>query len=409
MAGLLAVYRSKEDRVTAFIEECRKMKIPVLPPDVNASLLDFNIESTALPQAASNGKKKKDDIQGAIRFGLAAIKGVGEGIVEAIINEREENGPFIHIYEFCERMKPHGLNKTAVEALVKAGSMDAIDRNRRKLLEKVEAAMQFAETANRDRLAGQDSLFEGGDEGPQSQHYPPLPETEMYTRGEILAMEKEVMGIYVSDHPLRGLERLLKTSASHSCISIEEAPEGTFVKLAGVIANLRTIVTKNSGEKMASLVLEDFTGQATGIVFSKTYQKLKDVLGKDTVVQLTGYVMHRERGSERSIEIRVEDVKLLEPGLDLGPFAEGPPPKLARISFWRATMAQLSALKEIFDKYPGDYEVQIQILPEDSHAPIYPGKHIKPNDDFIAEVKAVVKADIEISDQDTSPFLSIVA
>src|SRR6185369_1243360 len=136
--------------------------------------------------------------------------------------------------------------------------------------------------------------------------------------------------IYVSDHPLRGLERLLKTSASHSCISIEETPEGTFVKLAGVIANLRTIVTKNTGEKMASLVLEDFTGQATGIVFSKTYQKLKDILGKDTVVQLTGYVMHRERGSERSIEIRVEDVKLLEPGLDLGPSAEGPPPKLAR-------------------------------------------------------------------------------
>lgn len=409
MAALLAVYRSKEDRVTAFIEECRKMKIRVLPPDVNESLLDFNIEQAPAP--SKNGKPDRDAraTSGAIRFGLAAIKGVGDGIVEAIISEREENGPFRHLYEFCERMKPHGLNKTAVEALVKSGAMDCIDSNRRKLVDKVEAAMSFAETANRDRLAGQDSLFEGGDDSPQSQHYPPLPETDLYGRSEILALEKEVMGIYVSDHPLRGLERVLKLNATHQCGQIEETPESTFVKLAGVIAALRTIVTKNTGEKMASLVLEDFTGQATGIVFSKTYQKLRDVLMKDTVVQITGYVMHRERNGERSIEIRVEDLKPLEPGLDLGPFADGPPPKLARISISRATVAQLAALREVLERHPGDYEVQLQILPEDSHPPIYPGRHIKPTDGFITEVKAIVRAEIEISDHDASPFLSIVA
>lgn len=413
MTALLAVYRSKEDRVTAFIEECRKLRIPVLQPDVNASLLDFNIErSTSQEGAGKNGKAKRsaDVTAGKIRFGLAAIKGVGEGIVEAIINERNENGPFIHLYEFCERMKPHGLNKTAVEALVKAGAMDCIDTNRRKLVEKVEAAMQFAETANRDRLAGQDSLFDGGEEGPQNQHYPVLPDAEMYTRNEILAMEKEVMGIYVSDHPLRGLERVLKLNATHSCGQIEETPESTFVKLAGVIAALRTIVTKNTGEKMASLVLEDFTGQATGIVFSKTYAKLKDLLAKDIVVQLTGYVMHRERGNEKSIEIRVEDVKPLEPGLDLGPFPEGPPPKLVRIGFYRATKAQLESLQTVLDRYPGDYEVQIQILPEDSHAPIYPGKHVKQCDAFIDDIKGVFRSvEIEFSDRDASPFLSIVA
>ncbi len=412
MAALLAVYRSKEDRVTAFIEECRKMRIRVLPPAINASKLDFCIEARGgagiqLASAASNGKNGTDS--GAIRFGLAAIKGVGEGIVEAIIAEREENGPFTHLYEFCERMKPLGLNKTAVEALAKAGSMDSIDPNRRKLVEKVEAAMQYAETANRDRLAGQDSLFGGPEDGPQSQQYPVLPDAEPYTRAEILAMEKEVMGIYVSDHPLRGLERILKLNSTHQCGQIEETPEGVFVKLAGVIAALRTIVTKNTGEKMASLVLEDFTGQATGIVFSKTYQKLREVLTKDSVVQITGYVMHRERANEKSIEVRVEDLKPLEPGLDLGPFAETPPPKLAQITLSRATPTQLSALREVLDRYPGDYEVQIQVLPEDSHAPFYPGKHIKPTDAFIEEVKAVVRADIEISDHDASPFLSVVA
>ncbi|HVT13049.1 MAG TPA: DNA polymerase III subunit alpha [Fimbriimonadaceae bacterium] len=411
MAALLAVYRSKEDRVTAFIEECRKLRIPVLQPDVNESLLDFNIERDAAEAPKTNGKAKRaSEAVGKIRFGLAAIKGVGEGIVEAIIKERAENGPFTHLYEFCERMKPHGLNKTAVEALVKAGAMDCIDTNRRKLVDKVEAAMQFAETANRDRLAGQDSLFGGGEEGPQYQHYPPLPEVETYSRSEILAMEKEVMGIYVSDHPLRGLERVLKLNATHSSGQIEETPEGTFVKLAGVIAAMRTIVTKNTGEKMASLILEDFTGQATGIVFSKTYAKIKDLLSKDTVVQLTGYVMHRERGSEKTIEVRVEDVKPLEPGLDLGPFPEGPPPKLVRVAFWRATKAQLEGLQAVLDRHPGDYEVQIQVLPEDSHAPIYPGKHVKQCDAFIDEVKEVFRnVEIEFSDRDASPFLSIVA
>ena len=405
MAALLAVYRSKEDRVTAFIEECRKLKIPVLQPDVNASQLDFTIEEQ------TNVAKKKEIHQGCIRFGLAAIKGVGEGIVEAIIREREENGPYKHLFEFCDRVKPFGINKTAVEALVKAGAMDSIDRNRRKLLDKVEAALQFADLANRDRLAGQDSLFGGeSDDTANHQHYPPLPEAEMFTRSEILSMEKEVMGIYVSDHPLRGLERVLKLNATHHCGGIEEIPESSFVKFAGVIAGLRTIVTKNTGEKMASLVIEDFTGQATAIVFSKTYAKLKDILAKDSVVQLTGYVMHRERGSEKSIEVRVEDVKPIDPGLDFGPLGpDGAPPKLARIELWRGTAAQLSDLKRIIEKFPGDYEVQIQIMPEDSFAPIYPGKHVNPSDEFVAEVKALMKADIEISDQLTAPNLSIVA
>lgn len=386
MAALLAVYRSKEDRVTAFIEECRKMKIRVLPPDVNESMLDFTIERD----------------KNAIRFGLAAIKGIGEGVVGEIVKERVANGPYSHLFEFCDRLKPHGLNKSAVEALVKAGALDAIDRNRRKLLDKVDAALQFADQANRDRLAGQDSLFGGGEGEAPALRYPPIPDADSYSRSEILALEKEVMGIYVSDHPLRGLERVLKLNSTHACGQIEETAEGSFVKLAGVIAGLRSMVTKNSGERMATLVLEDFTGQSGGIVFAKTYQKLRDVLVKDTVVQLTGYVMHRERGAEKTIEVRVEDVKPLEPGLDLGPLGEDAPAKLARVTLARATTAQLDLLVDILDRYPGDYEVQLQILPEDSHAPIYPGRHINPFGSFVAEIDAVFRkaAAIEVSDRD---------
>ncbi|MBC8065412.1 MAG: DNA polymerase III subunit alpha, partial [Chlorobia bacterium] len=171
MAALLAVYRSKEDRVIAFIEECRRKKIKVLPPDVNAPSVDFQIEHGT-----------------SIRFGLVAIKGVGESIVEAIIKERESAGSFRHLFEFTDRVKTAGLNKTALEALIKAGALDGIDPNRRKLLNVAEAALMFADSANKNRLAGQDSLFGGGKESESSAiSFPVLPDSEDNTRSERLA------------------------------------------------------------------------------------------------------------------------------------------------------------------------------------------------------------------------------
>ncbi|HWD38706.1 MAG TPA: DNA polymerase III subunit alpha, partial [Fimbriimonas sp.] len=137
MAALLSVYLSKEDRVTTCIEECRRLKIPVLQPDINKSQGGFVIE---------NGK--------AIRFGLLAIKGVGEGVTEGIIKDREENGPYLHLYEFAERTKQFGMNRTALEALIRAGALDTIEPNRKKLLNVADGALQFADLQNRSRLAG---------------------------------------------------------------------------------------------------------------------------------------------------------------------------------------------------------------------------------------------------------------
>ena len=365
MAALLAVYRSKEDRVIAFIEECRRKKIAVLPPDVNRSGVDFQIEDGT-----------------AIRFGLAAIKGVGEGIVAAIIAEREENGPYRHLFEFADRLKPAGLNKTALEALIKAGALDEIDTNRTKLLNVAEAALMFAENANRNRLAGQDSLFEGAESGQSSISYPVLPEANPESRADRLSMEKEVLGIYVSDHPLRGHESTLRNSATHTCEAIYELEDNTFVKLAGVIAGLRTIVTKSKGEKMATLILEDFSGQAGLIAFPATYAKLKDSLVKDTVVQISGFVMHREMRGEKSVEIRIEDVKPVQQTMAFdGPRvsnAQG----FVRITIKRATPTQLVQLKELIDSHPGSYEVSIEVLTEDSASPIELTQHVQPSPEF---------------------------
>lgn len=371
MAALLAVYRSKEDRIIAFIEECRRKKIRVLPPDVNKSSLDFTIENET-----------------SIRFGLVAIKGVGEGVVEGILADREKNGPFRHLFEFADRVRPAGVNKTALEALIRSGALDSIDPNRNKLLAVAEAALMFADNSNRNRLAGQDSLFGGDASGPEAISYPVLPEVDLESRGDRLAMEKEVMGIYVSDHPLRGHESTLRLSATYNCNGIEELEENAFVKVAGVIAGLRTIVTKSKGEKMASLTLEDFTGQVGLIAFPATYAKLKDVLIKDSVVQVAGYVMHRELRGEKSVEIRIEDVKPIEDTLDFGHARESNAQGIVQIRIKKATPRQLLQLKHLIDDNPGSYEVLIEVVEDDVAMPIGLVQHVKPTKALMETIKS---------------------
>ncbi len=386
MAALLAVYRDKEDRVVAFIEECRRMKIAVLSPDVNASQLDFSIEKSGkVPQ---------------IRFGLAAIKGVGEGISRALIEDRAENGPFIHLFEFADRMKPYGLNRTVVEALVKAGAFDSLDKNRKKMLDMVDAAVAFADQANRNRLAGQDSLFGGDDSSAPS--YPPLPDVEPLGRGDLLALEKEVMGIYVSDHPLRGYERAIQGAATFTCAAVAELEEGTQVKLAGVIAAMRTAISKQSGKRWATLMIEDFTGQASLTAFPATFERLGGVLVKDTVVKITGVVSHRERpggSGEKTVEVRVEDVSPMDQ-MSLDASGNSMAPGVLVINVHRATKPQLRDLYGVLRKHPGAYEVQIQIAPRENHLPIYVPLAVEPNARLQADIRKVVAhADTELLGQ----------
>lgn len=384
MAALMAVYRDKEDRVVACIEDCRRQKIAVLPPDINRSYKDFEIEEWKSP---------KGHPQGAIRFGLAAIKGVGEGLVEAIIAEREANGPFTHLYEFCERVKPAGINRLALEALIRSGALSEIDSNRNRLLQVAEAALQFADTANKNRIAGQDSLF-GESEASNVPSYPAIVlDLEPPNRSESLAMEKEVMGIYISDHPLRGHEKLVQQSSTHACAAVPELEEGVLVKMAGVIANLRTIVTKSTGKKMATLVLEDFTGQCSITAFPATYEKLGPQLIKDQIVQITGRIMHRDRpgvGGEKTVEIRLEDLRPLEATLDLAYAADPGSPGMVEIRLRRATETQMRHLRELIDDHPGSYELMIQILPTDQHAPIYALQRVDASSTFMKHVQELI-------------------
>lgn len=349
MAGLLEVYRGSGDRVTAFIEECRRQKIPVLPPDVNRSGVNFTIEDTP-----KNGQ--------AIRFGLAAIKGVGENLVQAMIEEREGAGPYTHLFEFCERMKPHGITRTALEPLVRAGALDGIEPNRSKLLAVLDAALLFGDQAYRNQQAGQDSLF--GDAAPElNLGYPMLPDAPALSRAEILAMEKDVMGIYVSDHPLRGYERALRRTATHSCAAVAELEDGETVKLAGVVAAARPITTKN-GNRMLAVTLEDLTGQVSCMVFAAKLDKLAPVLAKDSVVEVGGRVSLRERpGSkgEKTLEVAIFDAAPLPPPSGPAGETDEASPGTLVIKLERATRSQLQGLRQTIERHPGDFMVEIHL------------------------------------------------
>lgn len=375
LAALMTAYREKEDRVVAVCEECRRLKIPVLPPNVNTSVIDFTVE------------------HGSVRFGLGAIKGVGEGVCRGLIASRDAEGKFSHLYEFAERMKLHGMGRTAMEAMIKAGALDDIDSNRATLMRYCDAAFTHADQANKDRLKGQDSLFGEGSAEQTVIKYPDLPAEPTLNKSERLAMEKETLGIYVSDHPLRGYERHIAKASTHSCSQFAELEEGTKVKLAGVIASLRVIVTKRTGEKMASLILEDFSGQASMIAFAATYAKFKEAMVKDSVVKVTGAVMHRERpgsGGEKSVELRIESMESMDPTLEMvTPHAEHTRGTVV-IHLAQGTRKELEAIRDVLGEFPGDHEVLIQIEPEDETAPIQSLRCVSPSQAFRRAITQVM-------------------
>ncbi|MDQ2986872.1 MAG: DNA polymerase III subunit alpha [Armatimonadota bacterium] len=350
MAALLGVYRGKEDRVVGCIDECRRMQIDVLQPDVNKSHEDFTIEI--------------EEDRSKIRFGLGAIKGIGEAAIVGLLKARED-GPFSHIYELAERGREQGgLNRVALDALIKAGALDSIDPNRKKLLAILDTAIAFAEQANRDKAAGQDSLF-GGDGEPGSVKYPNLPEIPPATRQENLAMEKEVTGLYLSDHPLKGFERAVQRAASHAVADIAEMDDGAIVTLAGVVAGIRQIRTKSKNELMATVTLEDMTGQAAITVFPSAFAQYAPLLGKDRLIVVKGALQHRDVAADgtRRVEVISRAITQLE-GEDSGDSGEdhsNGSTGTIRVQVLRATHAQLRRVRELIDQNPGSFQLTLEV------------------------------------------------
>jgi DNA polymerase-3 subunit alpha len=276
--------------MVAYIGECREMGLCVLPPDVNQSDMFFSV------------------VDDAIRFGLAAIKNVGEGAVEAVLRARGEGGPFRSLYDFSERADLRAVNRRVVESFIKSGCFDGLDARRAALYAAIDTAMESGQKRQRDREQGQSSLFGmlgGADEPVRVERAPDAPP---WAEGERLAFEKESLGFFITGHPLeRHRDELAQwaTATTGRLVELHDRPE---VSVGGIITALRLIKTKK-GDRMASFVLEDLEGSVEALVFPETYRKTAGRLADDVVAVVKGKPEVQDEGKARLL---VSDVMPLE-------------------------------------------------------------------------------------------------
>jgi DNA polymerase-3 subunit alpha len=290
MAALLTSERANTEKMVQYIGECREMGIRVLPPDVNESDLYFTV------------------VGDSIRFGMAALKNVGEGAVEAILRARG-SGAFLSLFDFCERVDLRAVNRRVVESLIKSGSFDALDNRRAALYAFIDQAMEMGQKHQRDREQGQSSLLGllGGDEPGPRGATARIPDAATWGEGERLAFEKESLGFFITGHPLERYQAELAQWATATTGKLADLAERE-VSVGGIIAGLRLIKTKK-GDRMASFVLEDLEGGAECLVFPETYKKVAGRLAEDQVVLVKG---KSEVVEETKCRLLVTDVLPLE-------------------------------------------------------------------------------------------------
>ena len=301
MAAQLLVERDKMEKVVNFVSECRRMGVDVLPPDVNYSGLDFEIQlrppdtPTMAHRDPSLGYPFPVPPDSAIRFGMAAIKNVGEGPVQAIIQARQEGGPFTSLEEFCDRVDLRQVNKRALECLIKAGAFDRWGK-RSQLLAVIDQMVAQSAGVHDARDSGQLSMFDliMGASGAEA-HVSPikLPDIEEVKGKEKLQWEKELLGVYSISHPLMQLGVDLEKVTTCSCAELDERYNGRGVTLAGIITNVRVLNTKK-GDPMAFVALEDLQGSCEVVFFPKAYAENKEKLTVDAIVIVKGKAQTRE-------------------------------------------------------------------------------------------------------------------
>jgi DNA polymerase-3 subunit alpha len=380
MAALMAVYKDKSDKIANCIEECHTLGIPVLLPDINLSDVGFTVEHHQHPHPpgervgvrgssrldpphppSSRGesrKAKRTQVNGQIRFGLGAIKNVGEAAVEAILKARAEGGPFKDIFDLAVRLQGvGGVNRAVIEALIQAGAFESLHPNRAQLLAGLDTILQYAQAVARAQAAGQNSLFEGGQEVHISK--PSLPLVDDLSTPEKLALERDLLGVYLSDHPVRPYARALARVATPIARALEREP-GTPLTLGGILTSVRLRTTRQRGARMASLTLEDLTGSITITVFPQTYEACQAAIEKDRVVIVRGKLQAREmsrngnNGEGNGLELIADSVEPFEPLEDaMAVNIETNAPRLC-IQLQRCLPDQLQQLRRTLERYPGD-------------------------------------------------------
>jgi DNA polymerase-3 subunit alpha len=313
MSAMLTFDANDTDRLAVVIAECRRMEIPVLPPDINASDLKFS------PDANGPG----------IRFGLASIKNVGAGAMESAISERQKNGAFISLEDFCSRLDSRTVNRKILESLVKCGAFDCIDKNRAAVFTQIESSMAAAASLQRDRASGQFSLFGDTPLTPPKKSSNAV-KIEPWSQLEVLRHEKELLGYYVSGHPLDSYAGHFDSGKYNTIAQAREATEpGTF-KLAGLIMSVEKRFSKKDGKAFGILILEDFTGSLEITAWDESFAKNAALFVSGAAVSINTRITRRDeairatagaaaelstKASVRPVRLRLARERLDEPAL----------------------------------------------------------------------------------------------
>jgi DNA polymerase-3 subunit alpha len=282
MAALLTSVGGSSDKVALYVAECRRMGIQVLPPDINESDEVFTVVN-------HQGTK-------AIRFGLAAVKNVGKGAIQCVLEARKD-GPFLSLTDLCERVDLRSVNKRVLESLARAGALGGMGR-RSQILAGMDRALELGQDLQRQRSSGQLSFFDL-DAGSFGKPAGELPDLEELPRAELLRMEKEILGIYVSGHPLLDCQEDVERIATATTAELPDLPDNSEVSIAGIVTQCKRITSKN-GEPMAFVSLEDLVGSIEVVVFPKVYARCRECLEGEAAVAVKG-----------RLDVQEEDVKVL--------------------------------------------------------------------------------------------------
>jgi len=365
MAALISSVMDTKDKVPFYVAECESMGLEVLPPDVNSSQRDFAV------------------VEGKIRFGLSAVKNVGENAVRAIIEARETDGRFVSIWDVAERVDAQHVSSRVLESLIRAGALDSTGDPRRGMLLVLDQAVQSGRKAQADRHAGQTNLFEGladASVGGGGGSHPPVPAGE-FEKKELLAGERETLGLFVSSHPLSDITDQLRRKVDVPIRELENRKEGETVTIGGLVSSVRQTMTKK-GDPMAFVQLEDTTGVVEVVVFSKAFTAARPLLEQDRIVIVKGRVDQRGGGETKLVAFEVMEFDAVAV---IG---------IVRIEVdaRNAPADAIERLRRICEEYHGDHPVVVDLQTSSGNRRLRlgPGFRVRPDQALFAEISASV-------------------
>ena len=375
-AALLSANMDDKDKLAMYIEDCRRLGVRVLPPDVNFSGLEFGVEG------------------GSIRFGLGAVKGCGQAVIEGVVAARQSGGEFSDLFDFCERVQGNAaLNRSTVECLIRAGAFSSVSDNRARLLAMLPDALSAAACRRRDQANGQVGLF-GDDDGEicQSVDTGKYSHVSEFPRDELLAMEKDLVGLYLSGHPLEGVRASLERHCNATARDFRDLDHDAECAIGGIVTDVRLRMTRRN-ERMAIVRIEDLHGTIPVTFFPAAFKTCEQHLVKDKIVLIRGKASHRERiaAEDGDTTVEVEIIgESVTPMKNRNGAANGSGARTVHIRINGAPEVKLDILRNLLEAHPGPSPVCFWMLHDGVRRKVTTQYSVDPTLRFVSEVEGVL-------------------